>query len=412
MNFDIAKHTIFLTLHGSHAYGMSNENSDVDVKGIAISPKEYYTGFINKFNQFEGVFPKDYIINGKTYVEILEELVDRKIPEDEKIDSVIFDIKKFFYLASNCNPNIIEILFTDEKHHILKTKLGQKLLDNRELFLSQKAKFTFSGFAFSQLKRIKSHRAWLLHPIEIKPKRSDYGLPEHGLIPGDQRRAAEALIRRKIESWLYIPDELPKDVLSSVRENTINSMLDMWEGLIGDCYIKKEDEGKTLFEPLQPPLNDLGDFDTEKLEHPASISLGFDSNFIQALDMERRYKGALRNYNQYQEWKKNRNPKRAELEAKYSFDCKHASHLARLLRMCNEIITLGEVNVCRSDADELLAIRNGAWTYDYLINWAEEKQKELDEFYESNKSPLPKSPNINKIDELCQEIVEESLKGE
>ena len=51
MNFNLVDRTILLTVTGSRAYGMSQESSDVDLKGIAIPTKEYYFGFLNKFEQ-------------------------------------------------------------------------------------------------------------------------------------------------------------------------------------------------------------------------------------------------------------------------------------------------------------------------------------------------------------------------
>jgi len=47
-----------------------------------------------------------------------------------------------------------------------------------------------------------------------------------------------------------------------------------------------------------------------------------------------------------------------------------------------------------------------AWTYEELIAWAEKQDKELTEFYNSGKSPLPKKPDVNKLDKLCMEMVE------
>ena len=158
MEFDIGKHTIFITLHGSHAYGMSRPESDVDIKGVAIPPKEYFHGFSKRFDQFQEDFPRDYLISNKTFNEKIEDMVGRKVPREEKIDSTIYDIRKFFKLASDCNPNIIEILYTKRDHHILTSDLWDIVLNSRDLFLSQKAKFTFSGYAFSQLKRIKTHK--------------------------------------------------------------------------------------------------------------------------------------------------------------------------------------------------------------------------------------------------------------
>ncbi len=60
-------------------------------------------------------------------------------------------------------------------------------------------------------------------------------------------------------------------------------------------------------------------------------------------DAEQGYRAALRHWNQYQEWLRNRNPARAELEASYGYDTKHAMHLLRLLRMGEEILHDGTV---------------------------------------------------------------------
>ena len=399
MEFKIEDHTIFITIHGSHAYGMSRPDSDVDMTGIAIPPKIYFHGFSKRFEQFKGVFPRNH--NG--FIQRTERAVGRSVPSDEKIDSTIYDIRKFLKLASDCNPNIIEMLFTDEKFHIISSPLADKLIENRDLFLSTKAKFRFCGYAFSQLKRIKSHRSWLLNPIERKPTREDFGLPNHSIISRDHREAAEGLIKKQVHKWILLEEELPREVLETVRGNTIQALTEMWESLV-ELSQDFEEINNVPF-----PINEDG-FDINTLSNAAGKRLGYDTNFLAFLDSERKYRSALRNYQQYQEWKKNRNPIRAEMEAGFGYDLKHASHLVRLLKMSEEIIKEGKVVVYRPDAEELLAIRNGAWTYEKLIEWAENKQKKLDEFYESGKSPLPKVPNYNKIDKLCMELVEESFK--
>ena len=42
---------ILLVTHGSHAYGLNTPTSDLDIKGIAIPPREYFLGFANSFEQ-------------------------------------------------------------------------------------------------------------------------------------------------------------------------------------------------------------------------------------------------------------------------------------------------------------------------------------------------------------------------
>jgi hypothetical protein len=84
-------------------------------------------------------------------------------------------------------------------------------------------------------------------------------------------------------------------------------------------------------------------------------------------------------------------------------------HLVRLMRMAKETLVTGKVIVKRPDAQELLEIRNGAWTYEQLIEYANKEQAALIELEKT--SPLPKSPDRVKIDKLCQDMVELGLES-
>lgn len=49
-NLDWLRHsTIFLSRSGSHAYGTNLPTSDEDFRGIAIPPKRYFHGFVDRF---------------------------------------------------------------------------------------------------------------------------------------------------------------------------------------------------------------------------------------------------------------------------------------------------------------------------------------------------------------------------
>lgn len=185
MHFDVEKRTIFLTKHGSHAYGLNVPTSDEDFKGICVKPKECYFGFTRTFEQHEHMGSKS-----------------------DGVDKVVYSLDKFAKLAADCNPNIIEVLHVSDSSVLLCDEFGEELRSVRNEFLSKKAKFTFSGYAHAQLNRIKTHRSWLLNPPKQAPSRKDFHLSETTKVSQSELGAFEAAVRDGIEI------ELPKDVLT------------------------------------------------------------------------------------------------------------------------------------------------------------------------------------------------------
>lgn len=346
----LPQRTLYLARHGSHAYGTALPTSDDDFRGVAVAPREYYLGALHHFEQAEC-----------------------KVP-----DLTVFELRKFVGLASQCNPSVLEVLFVEESDRLQVTALGQRLLEMRELFLTRRVRHTFSGYAQSQLRRIELHRSWLTNPVEHKPTRAEFGLPESTLIPADQLAAAEAAIRKKLDAWSAdFLDELEPGVRTAVQNRMAEHLAEI---------------GVSMQDELWPG---------------AARTLGMTENFIELLAREKRYAARKRDYEHYQTWKRERNPARAELEAKYGYDAKHAMHLVRLLRMCGEILETGQVRVKRPDAEELLAIRNGAWPYERLLEYAESEDRRLQEL--AARSKLPKAPDVAEIDRRCVEIVWEAL---
>jgi hypothetical protein len=92
-------------------------------------------------------------------------------------DEELQELRKFCKLAAGCNPNIIEYLYVTQGV-LLEARPWVQLRNNRHLFLSKRARFTFSGYAVAQLKRIQTHRGYLLNPPDHKPTRAEFGLPE------------------------------------------------------------------------------------------------------------------------------------------------------------------------------------------------------------------------------------------
>lgn len=117
---------MFLTLGGSHAYGVNVEGSDVDVRGVTMNNKKELLG-LSHFEQFM----------------------------DSKTDTTVYGFSKFVGLISACNPNTIEMLGGEPDQYLMVSPEGQLLLDNKSLFLSKRAVHAFGGYAQSQLRRLQ-----------------------------------------------------------------------------------------------------------------------------------------------------------------------------------------------------------------------------------------------------------------
>lgn len=115
-------------------------------------------------------------------------------------------------------------------------------------------------------------------------------------------------------------------------------------------------------------------------------------------------------YAEYKQWKTHRNPARAALEARHGYDTKHAMHLVRLQRMALEILRDGEVRVTRPDRGELLAIRDGGWSYEVLVERAQENGAAIEAAMAV--SILPEAIDEDHLEALGVEIVEAVLGGE
>jgi uncharacterized protein len=299
---------IFSGITGSRLYGTATEFSDTDIRGVFIASEEYYLGFLNHIEQIETKEP----------------------------NTVMFEISKFIKLCLEGNPNIIELLFVPPEYAQVSSDDWHDIIDNKSIFLSTKIKYTFSGYAASQLHRIKQHRNWLLNPPSHRPTRKEFNLPETNVITKDQINAYDELL----------------------------------------------DRGEILEIGLQT---------------------------LQVLQSEKAYFNAMRHWEQYNKWKNERNKDRATLEAKFGFDTKHCSHLVRLLNEGLELLTTGNITFPRPDAEELLNIRNGKYTYEQIIE--KYNIENIDLFFKQHENVfiLPHDPDRKAGDLLCRKLIKKKL---
>lgn len=113
---------------GSKAFGLSNESSDDDIRGIFLPPADQHWSLYGIPTQLEF--------------------------NDGQLDEVFWELEKFLRLALKANPNILETLWTPMV--LDTTPIATKLRDMRNAFLSKHLYKTYSGYAISQFRRMKN----------------------------------------------------------------------------------------------------------------------------------------------------------------------------------------------------------------------------------------------------------------
>lgn len=272
----VEKRTVFLSVVGSRAYGTHHDGSDYDKAGVMIPPSKYFFG-LDKFEQF------------------------RDFPGEDK---VIYDFKKALSLISDNNPNMLDLLFTPERCILKIERPWEIMIDNRDLFISKKCRHTYSGYAFAQLRRIETHRKFLLNPPKVKPERVDFGLPEVSIFPTAQLKAVvyaamgDFLIEEEKDNFL--------DELDDVYSNYVMPIFNR--------YIKPDFRALAL-EYLQVGIKSQSN--TLRALGPSYIR----EEYLEMATRELQFYSADVEWRQFQAWLKGRNKARADLEIKFGYDC-------------------------------------------------------------------------------------------
>lgn len=144
----LADNTMFLTQMGSVAYGVSSDNSDVDVYGYCIPPKEMtfphsageIPGFGRQIQRFE-VWQEHHV---------------RSPDSKTEYDFSVYGIVKFFQLCMDNNPNMINALFVPRRCIMHSTALSEMVRDERRQFLHKGSWHKFKGYAYAQMHKIRN----------------------------------------------------------------------------------------------------------------------------------------------------------------------------------------------------------------------------------------------------------------
>lgn len=133
--------TVLAGYRGSIAHGMyipntdPNSIDDIDVMGIHMCPPEFYIGLaaqrkdgkrLDVFEIKEGVY-----------------------------DMVFYEFRKFIHLLVKSNPNVLSLLWLRDEDYLVRKPYGEKLIENRQMFISKKIYYSFTSYAFDQLRKME-----------------------------------------------------------------------------------------------------------------------------------------------------------------------------------------------------------------------------------------------------------------
>ena len=246
----LSDNTHYLCCTGSSAYGCSENNSDIDVYGFCIPPKNIIFPHMDGYIKGFGVQP--------TTFDVWQEHHIKDIGAKKQYDFSVYSIIKFFQLCMDNNPNMLDSLFVPQNCIIHCTQLANTVRENRRIFLHKGCWAKFKGYAYSQL-----HKMDIKNP-EVGSKRYET-INKYGY---DLKFAYHVIrLLDEVEQILTTGDlnlQRAKEILKSIRrgewsEEKMKNYFDEKEATLEDIYRKSE-------LPLKPNEQKIKDLLLECLE--------------------------------------------------------------------------------------------------------------------------------------------------
>jgi len=332
---------VFECISGSHAQGLATAESDTDIRGVFVLPR----------NEFFGLNYTPQI-------------------SDERNDTVYYELGRFVELLSKNNPNALELLCTPEECVRIRHKALDKL--DPTLFVSLLCHQTFTGYASTQIGKARGLNKKMHNPM-----------------PEKRATVLEFCVVTKGHHTLKLSEFLAKN--------------DWKASHCGLTKMSKMPDMYALFYNPELPLN--GIIKEEESNDVCLSSIEKGEECVGYLYFNKSaYSKYCRAHREYWDWVEKRNESRYQATMTHgkNYDAKNMMHTIRLLRMAKEIGETGKLNVLRADREELLRIKNGMHSYKELIDMSQTLLSDID-FAFANSS-LKEKPNAADVDELLSRL--------
>jgi predicted nucleotidyltransferase len=354
---------LLIVIRGSQAYGTNLPTSDTDYSGIYIQSAEDILGFRYK-----------------------EQI------NDDKNDTVFYEIRRFLDLLSSNNPTVLELLNTPEDCILFKHPLMDKILQHRDKFITKTCGKSFAGYAIQQIKKAKG-----------QDKKQNW--------------EKDKVTRKDVLDFVYVI-EGEKSIPWKVWNN--GTFEEKFCGVVNipnarDVYVVYFD--KTAFMCFSELIPEGVRNSTKHIRKECNLSLGLGykglinteegenagvSNQLRLSSVPKdqipicvvtynkdAYTQHCKDYKSYQTWLQERNEQRwIEVESHgQKIDGKNMMHCRRLLDMSREIAQGKGIIVRRENAQELIDIRKGKVDLESLLDRAEQDIKEIDDLFKNSELP-------------------------
>lgn len=326
---------------GSQAYGLATEQSDTDIKGVYILPKDIYYGL--------DYFPQ---------------------ANNETNDIVYYELNRFMELVGKNNPNILELLYLPKSCILYKHPVFD-IIDSRN-YLSKLCKDTFANYAITQIRKARGLNKKIVNPMDKERK----SILDFCYVAVGQNTTA-------LTSWLKQNGLTQEDCglvnLPHMRDMfaLYHSTQGLYKGIMGS-----------------PLANEVSVSSVPKNEESIAI-MSFNKDG---------YSKYCKDYKEYWDWVEKRNDARYETNLAHGreYDAKNMMHTFRLLEMATEIGETGKLNVQRPNRNFLLDVKLGNYEFEALMELAEDKIADVEKAFAN--TSLPDEPDVSLINEILVDV--------
>lgn len=418
-------------VRGSVSQGINTPLSDIDHGGVYLAPVEQLLGL--------GIDYQDEI-------------------KSEKGDDDWMELNKFMRLLLKSNPTVLESLFIDDKYVLYEHPIMTEIKKHRNEFITKECFSGFIGYSCEQIKKCRSLKKLFVQPIVERKTVLDFcytfykqgstkienwldyrGLKQKycGLVNipnmmetigvyydwGNHFLNENIHIEELYGAYDNIGTYSTTDIITKMKKSTDDNEKLKLEEDLKKCHMCNMVEFIMDFYHLddmfalrdwyyeQSPIGYKGIVNEKGTSNELRLSsVAKDERPVCYMTYNKNaFSSHCKDYKEYKDWEKNRNPVRYLQNKGKQFDRKNVAHAIRLMHMGIEIARGEGVKVDRTniDRDFIMNIRNGNSSYEDIISYLENKKIEMEDAMTS--STLPEKIDIEKINNLLIEIRKRQL---